>query len=103
MNDAKYRVLKQILTSERRVERLSSNITNGDAFRIMLNENENGSSGFLLLLPNSEILEHKHINDWEEYTFLDGHTEKCSIGNSHQLKNETEELMVVHFAKHRVF
>lgn len=101
MNDAD-RSLEEILAAERKVERLSSKIAKGDVLRIMLRKNEKGSSGILMLLPNSEILRHTHVNDWEEYTFTDGHVEICSVGNSHELKNKTGELLIVHFEKHRV-
>lgn len=103
MNDATNRSLEELLSSERMVLKLPSKIAKGNVFKIILEENKKGSSGLLLLLADGEILEHKHINDWEEYTFPDGHVERCSIGQSHSLKNETSELLVIHFAKHRVF
>ncbi len=102
MNDAKNRPLEDLLTCGKTFERLSEKIAKGNVFRVMLTEDERGSSGFLFLYPDSEILEHKHYNDWEEYTFPDGRVEKCAIGQSHQLKNQTGELLVVHFAKHRL-
>lgn len=102
MNDAQNRPLEDLLASGKTFERLSNKIAKGNVFRVMLTEDERGSSGFLFLFPNSEILKHKHYNDWEEYTFPDGRVEKCAIGQSHQLKNQTGELLVVHFAKHRL-
>lgn len=102
MNDAKNRPLEDLLASRKTFERLSNKIAKGNVFRVMLTKDERGSSGFLFLFPGSEILTHKHFNDWEEYTFPDGHVEKCNIGDSHHLKNDTGELLVVHFAKHRV-
>lgn len=101
MNDAN-RSLEQVLAAEREVQRLPSDIAKGDVFRIMLSESERGSSGILLLLPNSEILEHTHVDDWEQYTFSDSHIETCNVGDSHKLKNDTGDLMVVHFEKHCV-
>lgn len=101
MNDAKNRPLEDLLTCGKTFERLSEKIAKGNVFRVMLTEHERGSSGFLFLFPDSEILKHKHYNDWEEYTFPNGCVEKCAIGQSHQLKNQTGELLVVHFAKHR--
>lgn len=109
MNDAQNKnspledILKDLLTSEKTFKRLSKKMAKGSVFKVMLKEDEEGSSGFLFLFPDSEILEHKHYNDWEEYKFLDGRVERCSVGESHQLKNETGELLVVHFAKHCVF
>lgn len=103
MNDAKNRPLEDLLASGKIFERLSDKIAKGNVFRVMLTKDEKGSSGFLFLYPGSEIFMHKHFNDWEEYTFPDGHVEKCKIGCSHNLKNDTGELLVVHFAKHRVF
>lgn len=102
MNDAQNRTLEDLLTSGKTFERLSNKIAKGNVFRVMLTEDERGSSGFLFLFPDSEILKHTHLNDCEEYTFPDGRIEKCAIGQSHQLKNETGELLVVHFAKHRI-
>lgn len=102
MNDAQNRLLEDLLICEKTFERLSEKIAKGNVFRVMLTEDERGSNGFLFLFPDSEILKHKHYNDWEEYTFLDGRVEKCTIGQSHQLKNQTGELLVVHFAKHRL-
>lgn len=103
MNDATNRSLEEVLSAERKVEKLPSRLAEGIVFKIMLEENEKGSSGILLLLADSAIKKHKHINDWEEYTFPDGHVERCSVGDSHQLKNETGDLLVIYFAKHRVF
>lgn len=102
MNDANSRSLEEILAAEREVERLSSEIAKGNVFRIMLSDNEKGSSGILLLLPNAEVLEHTHLDESEDYTFTDGHVETCSVGESHNLKNKTKELLVVYFKKHRV-
>lgn len=103
MNDAQNRPLEDLLAAGKTFERLSDKIAKGNVFRVMLTEEEIGSSGFLFSFPGSEIFMHEHINDWEEYTFPDGHVEKCNVGESHCLKNDTDELLVVHFAKHNIF
>ncbi len=103
MDDATNRSLEELLSAERQVERLPDRIAEGVVLKIALSKTEKSSKGILLLFAGSRIKEHKHYNDWEEYTFPDGHVERCSMGESHQLKNETGELLVVQFEKHRMF
>lgn len=102
MDDATKRSLEDVLSAERQFERLSEIRAEGIVLSIVLNYNVRGSNGIHLLLPGSMIKEHKHYNDCEEYTFPDGHVEKCSMGESHSLKNETNEILIVKYRKRRI-
>ena len=87
---------KQLDILLRDKEPLNPEYVYGDVFVVDIGKLQNFEISALELAPGARILEHEHLNNNEYYIIWKGEDPKpCLIGESHELINNTDEVMYV--------
>ena len=77
-------------------------VERGEVFKTLVLETKECTMVLLTLFPGAKIREHQHVDDKECYYYVKDKVAKiCSVGDSHSLENNSDEVMFVLSIKYR--